>query len=457
MIKLVCFDLDGVLVESKQTHYLALNLALSEIGENYVISESDHLKSYDGLPTKKKLELLNKEKGLPKEKFNTVWNRKQELTNDVIKQKVNENIAICNLFKKLHDDGIKIYVCSNSIKQTTKMYLLRLGLLEWVDDYISNEDVKYPKPHPAMYIKAMLDSGCSPCETMIVEDSHVGITAANASKANVCIVKDTNEVNIENIYNHINKYRSVLKTPWRGTKMNILIPMAGAGSRFTAAGYTFPKPLIEVRSKPMIQVVVDNLNIEANFTYVVRKEHYDKFNLKHMLNIITPNCNIVCVDALTEGAACTTLLAKEFINNQEPLLIANSDQFMEWNSSEFMYVMSSGKCDGGILTFENTHPKWSYVKIDNDGYVTELKEKQVISNKATVGVYYWSRGSEYVRYAEQMIGKNIRVNNEFYVAPVYNEAIADGKKIKIYDIDKMWGIGTPEDLNYFLENYKGSI
>lgn len=239
--------------------------------------------------------------------------------------------------------------------------------------------------------------------------------------------------------------------------MNILIPMAGAGSRFATAGYTFPKPLIEVRGKPMIQVVVDNVNMDATYTYVVRREHYEKFNLKHMLNIITPNCNVVCVDNLTEGAACTTLLAKEFINKNEPLLIANSDQFMEWNSSEFMYSMTSGKCDGGILTFENTHPKWSYVKINSDGYVTELREKQVISNKATVGVYYWSSGAEYVKYAEQMISKNIRVNNEFYVAPVYNEAITDGKKIKIFDIEKMWGIGTPEDLNYFNENYKGNI
>lgn len=457
MIKLICFDLDGVLVDSKETHFTALNMALSELDEKYIISFDEHLKKYDGLPTKKKLELLHKEKGLGKEHFDTIWDRKQELTNDVIKKCVNINYDICSLFEKLYKDGIKIYVCSNSIRQTTKMYLLRLGLIEWVEEYITNEDVKYPKPHSSMYMKAMLNAGVSPKETVIVEDSHVGITAANASGANVCIVKNTKDVNTQNIYNYINKYKVSIKSPWRGTTMNILIPMAGAGSRFATAGYTFPKPLIEVRGKPMIQVVVDNVNMDATYTYVVRREHYEKFNLKHMLNIITPNCNVVCVDNLTEGAACTTLLAKEFINKNEPLLIANSDQFMEWNSSEFMYSMTSGKCDGGILTFENTHPKWSYVKINSDGYVTELREKQVISNKATVGVYYWSSGAEYVKYAEQMISKNIRVNNEFYVAPVYNEAITDGKKIKIFDIEKMWGIGTPEDLNYFNENYKGNI
>jgi dTDP-glucose pyrophosphorylase len=230
--------------------------------------------------------------------------------------------------------------------------------------------------------------------------------------------------------------------------------MAGAGSRFQQAGYTFPKPLIDVEGKPMIQVVVDNLNIDATFIYVVQKEHREKYNLDTLLNLITPNCKIVEVDGLTEGAACTTLLAKEFIDSDSPLLMANSDQFLEWDSNEFMYKMIEQKVDGGILSFHSTHPKWSFAKVDELGYVTEVQEKNPISDIATVGVYYWAKGSDYVKYAEQMIEKNIRTNNEFYVCPVYNEAIADCKKIKTFNIDKMWGLGTPEDLKYYLENYK---
>jgi dTDP-glucose pyrophosphorylase len=236
--------------------------------------------------------------------------------------------------------------------------------------------------------------------------------------------------------------------------MNILIPMAGAGSRFSKAGYTFPKPLINVRNKPMIQVVMENLNVDANFIYVVQKEHYDKYNLESVLNVITPDCSIIQIEGITEGACCTTLLAEELIDNDNPLLIANSDQFVEWESGEFFHSMNAPNVDGGILTFENTHPKWSYVKVDEQGNVCELKEKEVISNTATVGIYYWTKGSDYVKYSHKMIEKDIRVNGEFYVAPVYNEAIEDGHKIKIYNIDKMWGLGTPEDLNYFLENYK---
>jgi len=165
-----------------------------------------------------------------------------------------------------------------------------------------------------------------------------------------------------------------------------------------------------------------------------------------LLPLITPNCEIVQVENVTEGAACTTLLAKEFINNDEPLIIANSDQVIEWG----MGIPKKKDFDAAIYTFKATHPKWSFAKVE-DGYVTEVAEKKPISNIATVGVYYWKKGSDYVKYAEQMIDKDIRVNKEFYVCPVFNEAIADGKKVVTVDVNKMWGMGTPEDLGVFLD------
>jgi len=234
-------------------------------------------------------------------------------------------------------------------------------------------------------------------------------------------------------------------------KLNILIPMAGAGSRFQAVGYKLPKPLIDVNGRPMIQVVVDNMRLDATFTFVVQSSHRALYDLDNVLNRIAPGCNIVEVDGVTEGAACTTLLAKEYINSDRPLMISNSDEFLEWD--EFDFIRASQSVDGNIVTFKNLDKKWSFAKVV-DGYVTEVAEKRPISDNATAGIYYWSKGSDYVKYAEQMIAKNIRVNNEFYVAPVYNEAIADGKKITIYTIDKLWGLGTPEDLVYYLENHK---
>jgi len=204
----------------------------------------------------------------------------------------------------------------------------------------------------------------------------------------------------------------------------------------------------------MIEVVCKNLNIIGNYIFLVQKEHYKKYNLKYMLNLIAPGCKIVQIDGVTEGAACTTLQAKQFINNENPLLIANSDQFVEWNSSECMYTFSEDKVDAGIITFKAKDKKWSYAKVDEKNFVVEVAEKRVISDDATVGIYYWKHGSDYVKYAEQMISKNVRVNNEFYVCPVFNEAIEDGKKIKIKRAKKMWGLGTPADLTAYLENHK---
>jgi hypothetical protein len=169
--------------------------------------------------------------------------------------------------------------------------------------------------------------------------------------------------------------------------------------------------------------------------------------------LIAPGCKIIQTFGLTEGAACTTLLAKDFINNSKHLIIANCDQSVEWDSNDFMYSMIDSGVDGGILTFKADETKWSYAKTENN-YVTEVAEKRVISEDATVGIYYWKHGSDYVAAAEQMISKNIRVNNEFYVCPVFNEAILNKKKIKIFPAKKMWGLGTPEDLEHYLANYK---
>lgn len=456
--KLIIFDLDGVLIDSRELHYQALNDALKNVGEQYVIGREEHLSTYDGLPTKAKMKLLSEQKGLPASMHDGVWKAKQDATLIRINELAEDPklIAICRMIKQ---KGYKIAVASNSIRETVKLTLLRLGITDQVDYFQTNEDVKRSKPYPEMYWNCMNALNAIPATTIIIEDSHIGRQGAIDSGAKLLPVENIHDVVWERIILAMNELEGSKRQniPWRDKRLNVLIPMAGAGSRFAQAGYTFPKPLIEVRGKPMIQTVVDNLNMEANYIFIVQKEHYEKYNLKYLLNLIAQNCKIVQVDGLTEGAACTTLLAKEFINNEEPLVMANSDQFVEWNSNEVMYAFNADSIDGGILTFKATHPKWSYAKLDENGFVSEVAEKKVISDNATVGVYFWKHGSDYVKYAEQMIEKNIRVNNEFYVCPVFNEAIADGKKIRVKEISKMWGIGTPEDLNYFLDNYKGEV
>lgn len=450
MIKLIIFDLDGVLIEAKQIHYESLNKAL---GEKYAISWDEHLSIYDGLKTNQKLDILTKQKHLPTNLHKQVWDDKQKHTLKALSNlKPNIQLQIC--MDILVDNGYKLAVCSNSIRKTVITVLSKLDIIDRFDLILSNEDVINSKPHPEMYWKAMSLIGYLPEETLIVEDSPYGLLAASRSKAHIMRVGSPKEITYNNINKYLNKDKINMAPKWKDEKLNILIPMAGAGSRFEQAGYTFPKPLIDVRNKPMIQVVVDNLNIDANYIYIVQKKHREQYNLDTLLNLITPGCKIVETDGITEGAACTALLAKELINTDNPLFFANSDQFVEWDSNEFMYKMQETNADGGIVTFEATHPKWSFAKVDENGLVIEVAEKNPISNIATVGYYYWKHGSDFVKYAEQMIEKNIRINNEFYVCPVFNQAIEDKKQIRIFNVDGMWGLGTPEDLKYFLEYNK---
>lgn len=249
--------------------------------------------------------------------------------------------------------------------------------------------------------------------------------------------------------------------------LNIVVPMAGRGSRFASAGYTIPKPLIPVGGKPMIQWVIDNVRPSQPhcFTFICLEEHLVTYpEVPATLKQLCPGCNIVTVRQVTEGAACTVLLAKEIINNDDPLMIANADQYVELDINAYLTAMEAGKADGLIMTFWSDHPKWSFCRMTGDGTVREVVEKKVVSNEATVGIYNFRHGREFVRAAEQMIAKNLRVNNEFYVAPAYNQLIDEGQKVVIAatgrEYDGMYGLGTPEDLNFFTTTslyVKGSL
>ena len=457
MIKGLIFDLDGVLVDTKDLHFLALNKALKKSNAKNIISYNDHVNIYDGLPTGEKIRILNQKKIISKEKNKIVMMNKQKFTLQLLKKKIRYNKDIYNIFSKM-SKKYKLAIATNAVSETLDICVDILKIRKFCNYLISNENVTTPKPHPEIYLRCLINLGLKPKETLIIEDSHYGRISAQDSGCNLMPVKSLNDVTLDNITKYIklksNKMLDNIMNEWEDKDMNILIPMAGAGKRFADAGYMFPKPIIEIQNKPMIQWVIDSLKINANYIFIVQKEHQEKFNIKSVLKILKPNCKVIELDEITEGAACTTLLAKKYINNNKPLIIANSDQFIKWNSSRSLYNFSSKKYDGAILTFEAIHPKWSYAKCNKSKFVTEVAEKKVISKNATVGVYYWKKGSQYVKYAEQMIKKNIRVNNEFYVCPVFNEAIKDKKKIVIEQVDEMHGLGTTENLNNFIQYLK---
>jgi dTDP-glucose pyrophosphorylase len=238
--------------------------------------------------------------------------------------------------------------------------------------------------------------------------------------------------------------------------MNIVIPMAGHGSRFTKAGYRNPKPLIDILGKPMIQWVTENLKpkMPHRFIFICQKEHLAFYSLGDLLESLAPGCEIIEVSQVTQGAACTVLLAKQLINNQYPLMIANCDQYIDIDINEYLQELERTTADGLIMTMKAHDPKWSFIKLNANNEITEVVEKKVVSDEATVGIYNYKHGSDFVTAAEMMIRKDLRVNNEFYVAPAYNEMIADGKMITFFNIGSlgvcMHGLGTPEDLDDFI-------
>lgn len=238
--------------------------------------------------------------------------------------------------------------------------------------------------------------------------------------------------------------------------INVVIPMAGLGSRFAKAGFLKPKPFIDVLGKPMIIRVLENLYIpNANYILIARREHLESEQV--LVKYIRSNFNahFIGIDKLTEGTACTVLYAKSIIDNDIPLLIANSDQIVDMDINEYIKDCVDRKLDGSLLTFIDSekNPKWSFAKLGSHNIVEYVKEKEAISDIATVGIYYFNRGNIFVNSAINMIIENDRVNGEFYTCPVYNYAIKDKAKIGIYNIDyrQMHGIGTPEDLQKYIE------
>jgi len=294
---LAIFDLDGVLINSKQLHFDALNLALRKIDEKYVINLKENSIKFDGLSTRRKLEILREERGLDTKYFNEICDLKQKITLDMLTSvKLDDELqSYLNYFL---DKDIYIALASNSIRSSIDSILENLGISKYFNLILSNEDVKISKPYPEIYWKAMTYFGVLPENTFIFEDSYVGRLAAQRSGARLIPVDSRQDLTWDKIrkVGELTDQNIAVRTKWKSNSLNVLIPMAGLGSRFESAGYTFPKPLIDINGKPMIQIVVENLNIDARFIYIVRSDHFKKFNLDYLLRLITPNCEIIQID-----------------------------------------------------------------------------------------------------------------------------------------------------------------
>lgn len=470
-VKAVIFDLDGVLVASRMLHFETFRDALKEVcGKDMTWAE--HEATLDGLSTKMKIEKLKAEGFVDSEEADRLWQRKQELTEEQLPKTMIPRKNLRAMLEALKSKGLRVVCASNSIKNTVERSLRHLGIRDLFEACYGNEDVEKPKPSPDLYLKAMGALGLTQQETLIVEDSPPGRAAAHASGAHVLEVEDPEDVCLELLEQALTQIEENgslqprIAPHKKPQVFHIVIPMAGEGSRFRQAGYTIPKPFIPVGGKPMIRWVIENMIpketpqdlYQLRFHLIVRTSHLEQYDVSHLFDGMGANISWSYhkTDGLTEGAACSTLLAEAEINNDDPLLIINSDQYLVWTPDIFYNTLMNPKYDGSILTFYQPNQedkKWSYARLSEEGLVSEVAEKVWISPYATVGLYGWKRGADFVRYAKQMIAKNIRVNNEFYVCPVYNESIAEGGQHRVLLCRGMWGLGVPEDLEKFRRDF----
>ena len=234
--------------------------------------------------------------------------------------------------------------------------------------------------------------------------------------------------------------------------IRIVVPMGGEGRQFAERGYTFPKPLVEVAGQPLSELVVRNLTPSQphEFVFICRAEHVQKYALGDVLRLVAPGCQIVTMSQPTAGALCSVLLGLEHLQHDDELLIAKAEQWIDVPIDQCISTARASNWDGGLMTFPNTHPRWSYARIEGD-QVVAVAEKQPISRHATVGIYYFRRGTEFVQAAERMLLKNASLGGEFYVAPVFNEFILEGKRVGHFPIEtaQMHGLGTPEEVERF--------
>ena len=441
------FDLDGVLVDFAALHRSAFLEALNCIHPEKQIDDVFHATYLEARSTRQKLVIMKEHHSFINEA--AVSDLKQKITQEKLKT-AHVYSSTRDALTYLKNQGVRMSVCSNSMRATVLTSLQKLVPLDYFDVILSNEDVTNPKPNPDIYNAAITQLKIDPSTAIVFEDSPVGKAAARAAGLKVFEIVDALDLTQRFVELVL---RDRMASP---THYNIVIPMAGLGSRFSAAGYTTPKPFLPIFGTPMYLKVIQNVvpsALHATIHIIIREEHRAMFDAAEK----PANIRIHAVPALTEGAACTALSVKSEINNADPLIIANSDQYLEWEVENFYRALIHPDYDGVISTFhqpDSTDLRWSYANVNEDGSVTQVAEKQYIGPLATTGIYGWKRGADFVADAESMISANIRVNKEFYVCPVYNTGVAVGRKFRTFNCKKMWGLGVPTDYENFLSHFK---
>jgi HAD superfamily hydrolase (TIGR01509 family) len=492
-MRAVLFDLDGVLLDARAAHAEHFASAVREVAGVRLAPHEEA--ALDGRSTRAKLAALAAQGRLPHRSAalqDAVAARKQEKTREFLRS-VRPFPPHVALLAALKAAGLRVAVVSNAVAETVHAAVAALGVAPLLDAVLSNADAVRPKPAPDLYLAACARLGVPPASALVVEDSAVGRSSALAAGCPLLRVADPLDVTAAAVVEALRAAGArvaasalLLRLPpaearrlaaRRGgpPRVHLVVPMAGAGSRFAEAGFVDPKPFIPVgpRRHPMIRHVLANLlpraasaeeraadpagHPDVVLHLIAQAAHLARYDLAAVVAALpAPPAawDVRTVPAVTQGAACTVLLAADAIDGDEPLVIANSDQLLEWDAAEFYRAVGNPGWDGVVASFHQPDAadlKWSYAAVDaGTGAVARVAEKEWLGQPhATVGVYGWARGADFVAAARRMVAADERVRGEFYVAPAYNGAIAGGARVRLQPVARMWGVGVPADLAAF--------
>lgn len=218
--------------------------------------------------------------------------------------------------------------------------------------------------------------------------------------------------------------------------LKIVIPLAGPSELFSNAGYYYPKPLIEINGKIMIEYVLQNpstIKEEHQFIFIIREEEATKFHLDNVLKLLSPNCEVLKLKRPTKGGLCSALMAIDKIDANDSVLILNGDQILDIDFNEVKAFWQSTSADAGLLTFKSVHPRWSYARIE-DEVVVQTAEKNPISNNAIAGYYYFKQAADFFEAAYESIKNDVQLDGIFYISPIVNQYILKSKTVKAFTI-----------------------
>jgi len=460
------FDLDGVLVESRDLHYEALNRALKEeAGAQYVITRDEHEHVYDGLSTNQKLQMLGVAKGLPRDLHKMVWSKKQEYTESLVKQVLLPSDNILNAITTLKLMCIPVCVASNCIRSSVETILTHVGLMPHVDVFLSNEDVDNAKPAPDIYEKACNIFGVNPSCTLVVEDSTKGFEAASRAGCHMLRVSNPHEVSETSVKSRIQELESLTED------VTIVLPLAGPYPEIWQARETPEMPLFlaDVNGESILELIAQSLlsrRYNAKYVFIVKESVAKAFDIDALCAKAVNYAPLKIVKIKTDSlSSIHTILQvpSEFIDENTTLLVADGHHIPVWREGQSIDDLLGSHSDAALTVFQSIDPRFSYVRLNtnarfNSDNMSKLGPNSLIevtmesrpsSNLACSGLYYFKQAQSFFKAAKAVIEANHRWLGRFYTAQLFNEIVKDGLEAEALHLKNSWSLRNVNEIQYY--------